>query len=504
MKKQVVKNSLAGALQALLRIALAVVAIPIFINKLGSQSYGVFALIMVIGNLNTLVNVGLTSSLVKFLSEQGKIPESDHDILVAALLLLTFLLPITCLAFFLKHAILAHLLRITPEMMRGAGSLYNFALVANAFLLLGQVFISVLDSLQRVDLSNFLLFSYNLLYWPLIILSAISGLGLWGVGLAVSAASVIWFTASMLVALRQWGALNFGGLRASFMPLAKKQIRYGIHIYVSGLMSLLFEPMTKVLLSHFVGVTEVGFYDIAIRIRNYVWNIISKIFYPLYPLITATDQGEKVRFIVHDIEQKVLIVVVPMIAAVILVARPLVTLWMGSSVRMLSISIAVIVSTYLIGSSVIPNYYFLTGKNLASKTVMLQAVNVVVNAVVFLAAVWTLGYYAAIIGNGAAILSSFGLSVWYQKKYLDSLIFDSSSQALKLIAVFVSLMLVGYFTVIIMPSDILKLLMVPIVICVFAVILYRLSALLTPADIRRYFGEQGLLSRVGMKILCKS
>jgi len=504
MRKQLVKNSLTGVAQTVLRIALAVAAIPIFMNKLGSESYGVFALIMVIGNLNTLVNVGLTSSLVKFLSEQRKCKESDQDIIVAASILLAFLLPITFLAFVLKHAILTHLLRITPNLMSGAGPLYDFALVANVFLLLGQVFTSVLDSLQRVDLSNFLLLAYNFLYWPLIILSAISGLGLWGVGLAVSAASAIWFTASLVVALRQWGALNFSGLRASFFPLARKQISYGVHIYMSGLVSLLFEPMTKILLSHFVGVTEVGFYDIAIRMRNYAWSIVSKVFYPLYPSIAAIDQKKRVRFIVHDIEQKIFIIVVPMIAAVIFVARPMVTLWIGSNVSILSISIAVIVSTYLIGSSVIPNYYFLTAKNLPSKTVVLQAVSVLVNVLVFFAAIWTLGYYAAIIGNGAAILSSFGLSVWYQKKYLDSLIFDSSSQALKLIAVFVSLMLVGYFTVIIMPSDILKLLMVPIVISVFAVILYRLSALLTPADIRRYFGEQGLLSRVGMKILCKS
>ena len=82
MKKILVKNSVFGLGQAVINLLLVFIAIPIFIKMLGSESYGVFALVMVVGNLNSFTNLGLTSALVKFIAEQGRNDESKIDITV--------------------------------------------------------------------------------------------------------------------------------------------------------------------------------------------------------------------------------------------------------------------------------------------------------------------------------------------------------------------------------------------------------------------------------------
>ena len=60
---------------------------------LGSESYGVFALVMIAGNLNTFTNLGLTSALVKYLAEQGQTNESRTDIVVNLILIICIILP---------------------------------------------------------------------------------------------------------------------------------------------------------------------------------------------------------------------------------------------------------------------------------------------------------------------------------------------------------------------------------------------------------------------------
>ena len=102
VRKQFVKNSLSGVFVLAISTLLLLVTIPIFLRLLGKEAYGVFSLIMVIGNLNTFANLGLSAALIKFISEQGKVTESHHDIIVNSLLLLSILLPIVATGIFFR------------------------------------------------------------------------------------------------------------------------------------------------------------------------------------------------------------------------------------------------------------------------------------------------------------------------------------------------------------------------------------------------------------------
>ena len=85
-KKVLINNSLSGVCQLVITALLTFFSIPIFIHKLGTELYGVFALVSVIGNLNLFTNLGLDVALTKFIAEQGKSVESDKDILMSLLL----------------------------------------------------------------------------------------------------------------------------------------------------------------------------------------------------------------------------------------------------------------------------------------------------------------------------------------------------------------------------------------------------------------------------------
>lgn len=503
MRKELFRNSASGVIRTLVRILLAIVTIPLFIQKLGTEGFGIFALVSVMGNLQSLSNVGITYSLVKFLAEQGKSDESNRDILVAGIILICLLVPVIALGFIFKHVILIGILNVPQGLIGQASCLYDFFLLANAPLLLGQIFTSMLDAQQKVHLSNLLQIIYSILYWTFILVAIFAGAGLDGVGGALLLNSLLWFFLSLLTAWHIWGKPSVSRFRANFGHHVKKQFSYGLKMYTSGILSLFFEPVTKIMVSHFVGVADVGFYDIAVRIKNYIGGVLSSGLYPLYPMIANLRDKVKIRLLVHDIEQKSFLLVLPMIVFAILAVKPFIGLWIGRNVNSISNSTVIILVSYLVSSTSIPLHQFLLSKNLASKMVVLWLLNVLINVIIFLATFRFFGFYAAALGNAAAMLLSFVGSLYYQRKYLDSVVFDSLKQLGALLLVFGITSGTGYLATAAVSVDLLKILVSLAAVTLVPLACYRWLRVIRPEDIRRYAGENGRLASIGMKILCR-
>jgi len=497
MKRILVKNSIFGLIQAIINVLLLFWSVPLFIKMLGSESYGVFALVMVIGNLNTFTNLGLTNALVKFIAEQGKSEDSNIDIVVNLILVLGLTLLPTLIALVLNKFILINILNIPLKIYPDAKWLYFWVVLANFLLLIGQVFKSILDALQKIYVTSLQQVIYNFLYWGLILVFLYMGLNLPAIGLAIFISAFIWLIITTISSLKEWGKISFNGVKINFKNSMRKQLKYGIKIYTSGLIGFFYEPFSKILISNFIGVTEVGFYDIALRLKSQLWGFITKVFYPLFPFIAEQKDKVIIHKYVHDLEQKTFLIVIPIIVIVILLMNPFVKIWIGENVEIISITTIFIISFHLIGSTVIPNYQFLMAKDLAQKTIILQLSNVVFNAVFFLLTVHFIGYYALVVGNVAAIMSSFVLSLHYQKKYLDSLIFDSFSQVGKLLITFFILVSIGAVAKSFLNGhNILIIIAIPVFLAILTILLYKIFNLIKIEDIHRYFGSDNKVSRI--------
>lgn len=502
MKKLLVKNSLFGIYQSIINILLVFIVVPVFIKMLGSESYGVFALVIVVGNLNTFTNLGLTNALVKFISEQGKSSESNIDIIASLVLTIVLILPLTIIAISFNKFVLLEVLGVPLNLFQDAKWLYYWILSANFFLLIGQIFKSILDALQKIYITSLIQAIYNILYWCLILIALLLGHGLLEIGLVIFISAFIWLLIIMIISLNEWGKISLVGLRNNFKTNAKKQLKYGLKIYTGGLIGFFSEPLMKILVSNYIGVTEVGFFDIALKLRNQLWGIISKIFYPLFPFISEQKDKIIVRKYIHDLEQKAFFIVVPIIAIIIIVMHPFVSVWLGNNVEIISLTAIFIIVFYLLGSStVVPIYQFLLSKNLAEKTIIIQFFNTVFYLAFFFLSVKVLGYYALILSYFAAIMSSFILSLYYQKKYLDSLIFNSTSQIVKLLFSFIILIAAGVVLKGFLDGhNILIIITIPIFLTLLTILLYKFFHLIKIEDIHRYFGRDNLISKVLVNI----
>jgi O-antigen/teichoic acid export membrane protein len=164
-KNTLVINSAIGILQFILTAILTLLSVPVFINKLGLELYGIFALVSVIGNLNLLSNFGLNSALLVYVAKQGKCRESDHDILATQIIMLAIMTLFITATVILKENIVLNLFSIPTKYSSDSGKLLIYLVFANALLLLGQTYTAVIDAQQKIHLTNICQFIYSLVYW---------------------------------------------------------------------------------------------------------------------------------------------------------------------------------------------------------------------------------------------------------------------------------------------------------------------------------------------------
>ena len=504
-KKQFLFGSASGVVQLVFIAALAIVCIPVFIGKLGSEAYGVFAVVTLVGNLTVFANLGTNRSLVKFIAEQGRTRESNYDIAITLVIVTATIVPITLLFMVLRKLVLIKLFNVPPGLFDQAGILYMCLLFSNIFLLMGQSFSSILSALQKIYINNLLQMAYNTLYYGSVIAVLLLGWGLAEIGYVILLSAIAWFFLALWYSLRLWGKLEIGGITHHYKRIARKQLGYGLKIWLSEMVAFFIEPLTKIFISNFIGIREVGFFDIALKVKAQFQGLITRLLDPFYPFISQISDSKKLQRIISDVEQKFLLLSVPLIAILLFTLGPLLGLWLGPhSNEEITVSSILITCTYLLTMSVLPMYYFLLAKDRVGRATVLNLVTVGVNALLFFIFYRAFGFYAPVIGLCGSAILAFFITLYYQEKYLDCALFSSAAPVLKLISAFGILVLTNYLITRLTHSVIPQILFVTGNTLVLSVITYRYLNLIEQTDIETYFGTDNKVSKFLIRVFCQT
>jgi O-antigen/teichoic acid export membrane protein len=503
VRSSLARGSLTGALQVIITTALVLVAVPMFVRLRGTEAFGVFSLIALVGNVNTFANLGLNAALVRFLSEQGKGRDSDLDVIVTVLILLGVILPLTVVAFLYEDLALKYVLNVPPAFMHDALWLYRGMLVSNVLVLIGGTCTAVLDACERVHVTNTLQILYTVTYWGSILAVLVAGWPLAAIGGATVGATLIWFIAAVIGMVRVWGLPSTDGLRERGPSRARKQIGYGAQLFSAGIIGFFYEPLTKLLLAHFLGVREVGFFDIGMRARNLVSSLALKALYPLYPLFSRLDDMRRIRFLVFDIQEKSLLLSAPIPGLLMLTTGPLVGLIFGAGNETITATIIWMISSYILWSfTVLPIYVFLMARGHAAKTIVVQIVNVVVNGITFVALFNWLGYGAVLAGITLSTLASWVLLLFYQSRLEMAVLFASWRPGL----VFLGILLLGIVLGVVTPALTGSAIGVGVagaLLCVCTLFCYRAGKVFVLEDVQRYMGAGSRFARIAGAILVR-
>ena len=504
MKSKLFLNSTSGVAQVVVNIALLMITIPIFINKLGVVTYGIYALITAIGSLGVFTNFGFNTSLIKYLAEQGRKEESSYDIIVTFLIIgasttLIALIAIIFNEFILMKVLVPSLVSITPSVRW----FYIACVCTNIFQMLSQIPSAIIDAQQKVYITNAIQLGIGVLNKCCILLVLFFAPDLMYIGWALLLSSGIGFLLFGWFALRTWGGLSFAELGTWFVPITQKHFSYGRSIYATSLMTFFYEPLTKVLISRYIGLAEVGFFDLALRIRLVVSSIWDRLLYPVFPMLAQISNLKNVRDVIKELQQKVILVILPTIILAWFITGPIIELWIGKNVRQITISVMAVVCCNLLTMIYQPVYFFLIAKGHPGKTFILQSVNVVSNILLFWMMVPFFKYYGALAAFCIALLSSVTLCAWYQWKYLGSVAVSSGRNVSNLFIISLVLFFIGLMISLSIQGDWQRIVLLLLSNLAAVVIVFRTLNIVDESDILRYIGANRTLSSTVSKILIK-
>ncbi len=500
--KKYLYNSLSGILQKVLTSVLIFCSIPVFIHQLGVEQYGLFSILSIVGNLNVFANFGLQTALLVYLCRQGRSEQSNRDIVVSVLFTGLLSFSLSLLIWCGRDFFLNHILNISSEDYEQAVSLLQWLLMANFFLLLGQVFVAVLESMHRIVLTNTLQFVYNTIYWGGLILAVSLGSNFYWLGFTLFLSAFLWFLLIAGFAWKHWGGLSFVGDSKLLFQSLKKQLGYGSKVYMAGLVGMFFEPLSKILLSNFIGLQAVALFEVATKVRSNINDLIVRAANPINPLIAESEGGARLHQRLIQLSGYIQIFVTQLSVLLLFTLPFLVDIWLSNE-RLPSVVLFTVVLTLnliLFSPPSLPIYLYLMNRNLSQKTIYVQLSSMIGNIITFFLCYQLLAEKAILVSNFVGYLLSFLLCKYYQIHYMHSDVRQELRLYAKILCMAViSIVICGGIYFLLGPSW-ASLLLLPVVVLILSIMLARVLRLVSSNEITDFFASMPRVEQVLLKL----
>jgi len=303
----------------------------ILVIKLGVEMLGVWSLIIATASISNLSNLGFNSAVVKYVAEYNAKDEPERinrliytSIISIAILFLILGAVLYLLAFFFITSI------IDPQYEDIAMAILPLSLTSLFFYTTGNVLTSGLEGLQKNYIKNFAYAGASFLYLALAIF-LIPSSGLAGLAIAQVIQAIVVFFISYYYLKRSVAGFGIKKLKWD-REVFRELFAYGYKMQVISVCQMLTDPVTKILISRFSGLTTLGFYEMASRVITQLRQIIAGMDQVTIPIVSHFQQTDKstVRYIYEKGLSFIIFIVFPLFAGIILFTPYLSKIWIGS------------------------------------------------------------------------------------------------------------------------------------------------------------------------------
>ena len=232
---------------------------PIIIRELGEASYGVYVILGSIGGILSIASLGMGEATLKYVSEYVT---SGNHLEVRKVFTSTFLLYSTIglglsIVLFTIPSPFVKLLKI--DQVENATFLFRITAVIFWVHLMNGSVSSIPAAVQRYEFASFVSFIQNLLQFILVILAIRLGYGLRGLMCVTLGNALLILPVNFTLGKYLIPYLGFSWPgKAGF----RKVFRYGLTIFASRLIGLLWQYSDHILLSSMIGPQAVGIFSV--------------------------------------------------------------------------------------------------------------------------------------------------------------------------------------------------------------------------------------------------
>lgn len=410
-KKRISINIISTILQVLVVGVVYLFLYKFLLESLGIEKLGVWSIILATSSIANLANFGITSGLVKFIADYNAkknlkdIPKLIFTALVSIIIL--FLLIVIIIYFFSK-VILGFV--VEQKYLSLALEILPYSLLCLFINSVGGIFTSTLEGFQKNYVKNFL-FLFSSVFLLLSSYYLVPIYQLKGVAIAQVLQSVIILVGSLLFVINTSQLAIFNKWNWDY-KIFIELINYGAKFQVISVFQMLYEPITKGLISKFGGLAVLGYYEMAARLVNQVRALIVNANQVMVPVVAHTNSTQKENL--KELYNKMMSItffVNVLLISVLLIFTPIISiLWIGHWEPIFVFSMLLLSTSIFVNILIGPAYFSCVGEgnlNLILKSqIMIGILNLILG--------YVLGYYF----SGKGVIVSWAISVAISSFYL--------------------------------------------------------------------------------------
>lgn len=311
----------------------SMIATPFVIRLLGTESYGILALINVLIGYLGFADIGMSSASTKFGAEANARGDMEGEISVIWTALVINSIPVLLVAFLL--VIMSR--TIVEQLLNLPQSLQESTILALRIASLGFIARSISGVLNtpqlvrfRVDLYNSITASYNVI--QICLVPAVLLLG-WGLPGAVLLISSINFCMAANMTLVSNKILPFLRKPIFNLGLVKPLITYGLAILLIALIGTVLTSAEKIVLVRFASVKALAYYSVAFTIAkllNVMPGALSQSLFPAFSRLQVNTEKKSLKKMYSQCCRGVLLCLFLVATLICFFAQPFLTVWAGA------------------------------------------------------------------------------------------------------------------------------------------------------------------------------
>ncbi|MCB0724851.1 MAG: glycosyltransferase [Ignavibacteriae bacterium] len=363
---KVIKNTFYNFAAQILGFVFPFFLTPFIISVIGEVQFGIYALVMGFSGTFALFDLSISSSFIKFISEnynKGEKEKLNQTISTGLLFYIIFSILIGIVGFVFTKPLVS-LLNIPPDLE--ALSLMAFRIsiliffITNAF----GIFNSILISMQKMYITNIYGIVLNFLNVGAIVFLLLNGYGLIGMLLSQLGAVTISILISYIAAKKVLPEMR---IRVSNFrkDALKKMTGFGLQMQVSKLASFASDKYDEFLLGFYSVMNNVAFFNIGARVarlgRFVPYQMVPQVA-PVAAELKAKEEHEKLNRLFADTTRYLTIVSMPIFIFIFAFADVIIYSWMGAGFDISVYILRILVIGQLInmifsapGNSITPN-----------------------------------------------------------------------------------------------------------------------------------------------------
>ncbi|MFX0133937.1 MAG: oligosaccharide flippase family protein [Candidatus Hodarchaeota archaeon] len=403
-KKQILINAIMSLLQVVIVGGVLFVLYRFLLNTIGIKQLGIWSIVFSTSSIATIAKEGLSVINVKFvaqyLARDEKITVSN--VIQTSTISISLFSGIT---FLVAYPIARWLLGvIVPfDSLDLAYMILPYAFLSLWFIVIASVFYAAIDGFERIDLRAMILTGGAVLHLAFCYI-IVPTHGLKGLAYAYVIKSLLVLIVSWIILKNQLSILPFMPYKWDF-KLFKEMISYGLNMQAVTISQMLYDPITKALITRFGDLTLTGYYEMASRMLVQFRALLISANRVLVPTIANLRERspESIKDVYRESYNLLLYLALPFFSAIIVFSPLISQLWIGYYEQNFVMFTVLLSIGWFISSLACPAYFTNLGINELRWNTYSHIIIGVLN--------FSLGFVFGYLFGGTAVVVSWVISL---------------------------------------------------------------------------------------------